>query len=220
MEIVSGSAPPKASQAAFSLPPWSTRPCQNGIFCHMGVTTPAGDTQLTRMPSRLSSSAADRASMRMPALLAQYAAACGTALTPDAEPSRTMLPVPRGRMAIAPYLTLRNAASRLTAMTLRQSFRLVSAIERESDRPAHATSASRGPVRSIRLCQLSGLVTSRCTCVSGPAEADTSSEKEMSAAKTSAPSSRSFAATAFPIPDAAPVTSARAPFMRIEFLCP
>src|ERR1051325_8571432 len=75
MEIIFGSAPPNASQAALSVPCCSTRLFQNGIFCHIGVTTPAGDTQFTRMPGGFSSSAAARANIRIPALLAQYALA-------------------------------------------------------------------------------------------------------------------------------------------------
>src|SRR5580704_1541741 len=89
IEGVAGSPPPKAFQASSSLPCFSTSPGQKGIFCHIGVITAPGETQLTRIARDLNSSAAVFTNIRTAALLAQYALAPGEALVPEAEPTRT-----------------------------------------------------------------------------------------------------------------------------------
>src|SRR5262245_57040198 len=98
------------------------------VLPQIGVFTPPGATAFTRtpLPSWAHSNATAVVSMMTAALLAQYAAAAGAALMPEADATLTMLPPPDRLMDRTPARVPRNTPSRLTARTRRQSASVVS----------------------------------------------------------------------------------------------
>src|SRR5262245_34480759 len=166
--------------------------------------------QFERTCSEAQSTAIERMSPITPALLAQYAASSAVATRADIDEMNTSEHASARRLTAC--FAQRNEPVRLTAITLLQSTRLVSANSLSSATPADVTSAATGPSSAATRSKPSATLASSETSQTSARSAGTScTDSERSSAATRPPSSRKSSVVARPIPDAAPLTTQTLP---------
>src|SRR3954447_4020054 len=160
---------------------------------------PPGTSMVTPTRSPISTASA-RVKPTTPNLLAQYAVAAGSALSPSVEATVTTRPRERSRYGSAARTTAA-VPSRLTAMTRSQASGSTSPMSSQASVPAAVTSASSPPCASAtrRTAASASRGCERSTC--------TSAAGSMSSTTGVPPSAATAAAAAAPSPDAPPVTS-------------
>src|ERR1019366_3526769 len=186
------------------------------LNCAMsGVSTPPGQTQLTRTSLRPYSTASARVSWTTPPFDAQYAALYGCDLSPATDAVFTIAPRV-ARMWGIPAWQVRNWPVRFTAIIRFHSSSVVSVVRRKKPMPATFARTCKPPWRrtasAIASVTAPGFVTSHGRATASPPAArimptiSSAPFTSTSPQTTRPPSSPKCSAVALPMPEAAPVT--------------